>query len=61
MAVNAKMFTRVLYKTAATLQHYDFVLLSKYTATMLKSPARFPKFKILRVLVYLLKYKSHFN
>ena len=61
MAVNAKVLTRVLYKTAATLQHYDFVLLSKYTATMLKSPAGFPKFKILRVLVYLLKYKSHFN
>ena len=45
MAVNAKMLTRVLYKTAATIQHYDFVLLSKYTATMLKSPADFPKFK----------------
>ena len=31
MAVNAKMFTRVLYKTATTLQHYDFVLLYCYT------------------------------
>ena len=29
MAANAKMLTRVLYKTAATFQHYDFVLLSK--------------------------------
>ena len=28
--VNAKMFTRVLYKTATTLQHYDFVLLPEH-------------------------------
>ena len=34
MAVNAKMLTRVPYKTAATLQHYDFVLLSKHIAVM---------------------------
>ena len=30
MAVNEKMPTRVLYKTATTLQYYDFVLLSKH-------------------------------
>ena len=31
MAVNVKMLTRVLYKTATTLQHCDFVLLSKHS------------------------------
>ena len=30
----AKMFTKVLYKTATILQHYDFVLLSKHTLIM---------------------------
>ena len=34
MVVNAKMFTRVLYKTATTFQHYDFVLLSKHILIM---------------------------
>ena len=28
--INAKMFPRVLYKTAARHQNYDFVLLYKY-------------------------------
>ena len=42
MTGNAKMLTRALYKTATTLQHYHFVLLSK-------------KMKMIRVLVYLLK------
>ena len=32
MAVNAKMLTTALYKSATTLQHYDFVLLSKHIA-----------------------------
>ena len=31
MAVNAKILTRALYKTATTLQHYEFVLLSKHS------------------------------
>ena len=61
MAVNAKMLTRVLYKTATTLQYYDFVLLSKHIRIMWKSPVDFPKLKMLRFLVYLLKYKFHFN
>ena len=34
MTANSKMFTRVLYKTAATLEHYDFVLLSKHITIM---------------------------
>ena len=34
MTGNAKMLTRVLYKTATTLQHYGFVLLSKHIAIM---------------------------
>ena len=29
--VNAKMLTRVLYKTETTLQHYHFVLFSKHS------------------------------
>ena len=48
------------YKSAATLQHCDFVLLSKHIAIMWKSPVDFPKLKMLRVLVYLLKYKFQF-
>ena len=48
------------YKSAATLQHYDFVLLSKHIGIMCKSPVDFPKLKMLRVLVYLLKYKFQF-
>ena len=31
MVINAKMTTRVLYKSATTLQRYDFVLLSKHS------------------------------
>ena len=54
------MFTRVLYKTATTLQHYDFVLLSKHILIMWKSPVDFQKLKMLMVLVYLW-YKFHFN
>ena len=61
MAVNAKLLTSALYKSATTLQHCDFVLLSKHIAIMWKSPVDFPKLKMLRVLVYLLKYKFHFN
>ena len=34
MTGNAKMLTRVLYKTATTLQHYHFVLLSKHNNHM---------------------------
>ena len=34
MAVNAKMLARVLYKTTTTLQHYDFLLLSKHIVIM---------------------------
>ena len=37
MAVNAKLLTSALYKSATTLQHCDFVLLSKHIAIMLKS------------------------
>ena len=32
MAANTKILNRVLYKTATTLQHYNFVLLSKHIA-----------------------------
>ena len=60
MAVNVKMLARVLYKTATTLQHCDFVLMSKHS-NHVKIPVDFPKLKILRVLVYLLIYKFHFN
>ena len=60
MVVNAKMFTRVLCKTATTFQHYDFVLLSKHILIMWKSPVDFQKLKMLMVLVYLW-YKFHFN
>ena len=56
-----KMLTRFLYKTAATFQHYDFVLLSKHIAIMWRSPADFPKLKMLRVLAYLFKYKFDFD
>ena len=31
MAVNAKMLTIVLYKTATTIEHYHFVWLSKHS------------------------------
>ena len=55
------MLTSALYETATTPQHFDFVLLSKHIAIMWKSPVDFPKLKMLRVLVYLLKYKFHFN
>ena len=50
----------ILYKTATTLQHYDFVLLSKHILIMWKSPVDFQKLKMLMVLVYLW-YKFHFN
>ena len=49
------------YKSAATLQHCDFVLLSKHIAIMWKSPVDFPKLKMLRVLVYLEIQISIFN
>ena len=61
MVLNAKMLTRVLYKTATTIQDYHVVLLSKHIAIMWKSPVDFPRLKILGVLVYLLKYKFYFN
>ena len=41
------MFTKVLYKTATILQHYDFVLLSKHILMMWKSFADFQKLKML--------------
>ena len=34
MAVNAKLLTSALYKSATTTQHCDFVLLSKHIAIM---------------------------
>ena len=52
MAVNTKIFTRVLYKTATTLQHYDFVLLSKHILITWKSPLDFQKLKMFMALVY---------
>ena len=61
MAVNAEMLVRVLYKTATTLQYYDFVLLSQHIAIILKSLVDFLKMKMLRVFIYLFKYKFHFN
>ena len=61
MAVNAEMLVRVLSKTATKLQYYDFVLFSQHIAIMWKSLVDFPKMKMLRVLAYLFKYKSHFN
>ena len=54
MAVNAKMLASALYKSAPTLQHCDFTLLSKHIASMRKYPVDFAKLKMLRVLVYLL-------
>ena len=54
------MLTRVIYKAVKTLQHYDFVSLSKHIAIMWKS-ADFSKLKMLKVLLYLLKYKFHFK
>ena len=41
MAVNAKMLTRILHKTAVTLQHCDFVLLCRHIAIMWKSSVDF--------------------
>ena len=61
MAVNAKMLTSALYKSAAALQHCDFVLPSKHIATMGKPPVDFPKLKMLRVLMCFLKYKFQFS
>ena len=61
MAVNAKILTRVPCKTATTLYLYDFLLLSKHIAVLWKSLVDLPKLKMLRVLVYLLKYRFHFN
>ena len=58
--VNTKMLASDLYKSASTLQHFDFVLLSKRIAIMLKSPVDFAKLKMFRVLVYLLKYNFQF-
>ena len=54
------MFTKVQYKTATILQHYDFALLSKHILIMWKSFVDFQKLKMLMVLVYLW-YKFHFN
>ena len=34
MEVNAKMLTSALHKSATTLQHCDFILLSKHIAIM---------------------------
>ena len=42
MAVNAKIITRALYKTATTLQHYEFALLSKHN-NHIKISSRFSK------------------
>ena len=42
MAVNAKILTRPLYKTATTLQHYEFALLSKHN-NHIKISSRFSK------------------
>ena len=42
MVINAKMTTRVLYKSATTLQRYDFVLLSKHSDHV-KTSRRFYK------------------
>ena len=50
MAVNAKILPRVLWKTATTLQHHNFVLLSKHIAIMSKIPIDFLKLKMLRAL-----------
>ena len=47
MAINAEILARVLYKTATTLQHYNFV--------------DFARLKMLTVLLYLLKYKFHYS
>ena len=44
----AKMFTKVLYKTAKILQHYDFALLSKHILIMRKS---FVDFQTLKIVV----------
>ena len=52
-------FLLVLY--IKVQQDCDFVLLSKHIAIMWKSPEDFPKLKILRVLVYLLKQKFQFS
>ena len=46
------MFTKVLYKTATILQHYEFVLLSKHILIMWKFFVGFQKLKMLMVLVY---------
>ena len=61
MTINAKMLTRVLCKAATKLQRYDFALLAKHIPIMQKFPADFPKSQMIRVLVYLLKHKFHFN
>ena len=54
------MFTKVIYKTATIIQHYDFVLLSKHILVMWKSFVDFQYLKMLVVLVYP-SYKFHFN
>ena len=54
------MFSKVLYKTGAILQHCDFVLLSRPILIMGKSFVDFKKLKMLMLLVYLW-YKFHFN
>ena len=50
-----------LCKIAAALQHhdFDFELLYKHIAIMWKSPADFPKLKMLKILMYLLQHKFH--
>ena len=42
MAVNAEMPTKVLYKIATTLWHYNFVLLPKHSNHM-ETSCRFSK------------------
>ena len=68
MGVNAKMlasiecYVKLLHhKVFVTLHHKVFVLLSKHIAIIWKSAVDFPELKILRVLLYLLKYKFHLN
>ena len=55
------MFTCALYKSATTLQHCDFLLLSKHIAIMWKSPVDFRKLKMFGVLVSLEIEISTFN
>ena len=60
IAGNTKILTRALYKTATTLQQYNFVLLSKHIPVMPKSHVDLLKLKMLSVLFYFSKYKFQF-